>query len=73
MLVTLSILQAKAKRSTHERLYVEVCDGLKSYFNQVAITRTHARSHKHTHTHTARAAVPPPPPTHTHDHRSCAI
>lgn len=27
-------VQAKAKRSTHERLYVEVCDGMRSYFNQ---------------------------------------
>jgi len=27
-------IQAKAKKSTHERLYVEVCDGLRSYFNQ---------------------------------------
>ena len=25
---------AKAKRSSHERLYTEVCDGLRSYFNQ---------------------------------------
>jgi mortality factor 4-like protein 1 len=27
---------AKAKRSTHERLYAEVCDGLRAYFNQVS-------------------------------------
>lgn len=27
-------LQAKAKRSSHERLYGEVVDGMKSYFNQ---------------------------------------
>eukprot|EP00962_Isochrysis_galbana_P061602 scaffold40650_cov270-Isochrysis_galbana.AAC.2 len=26
---------AKAKRSSHERLYTEVCDGLRAYFNQV--------------------------------------
>jgi len=24
----------KAKRSSHERLYIEVCDGMRSYFNQ---------------------------------------
>ena len=28
-------MKAKAKRSSHERLYGEVVDGMKSYFNQV--------------------------------------
>ena len=27
-------LQTKAKRTSHERLYGEVCDGMRSYFNQ---------------------------------------
>lgn len=27
-------LQAKARKSSHERLYGEVCDGVRSYFNQ---------------------------------------
>ena len=31
-------LQAKARRSTHERLYGEVCDGVRSYFNQALPT-----------------------------------
>ena len=29
-------LQTKAKRSSHERLYGEVVDGMRSYFNQVS-------------------------------------
>ena len=33
--VLLDFVAAKAKRSSHERLYTEVCDGLRSYFNQV--------------------------------------
>lgn len=29
-----NFLQAKAKRTSHERLYGEVCDGVKTFFNQ---------------------------------------
>lgn len=49
-------LQAKARRSSHERLYGEVCDGLKSYFNQALPTillykyeRKQNRDSKETH------------------------
>ena len=31
-------LQAKSKRTSHERLYGEVCDGVKAYFNQALPT-----------------------------------